>query len=77
MNKAFLAEVAQEANCSQSTIDAIENITMARQLWEIIPPTENKFFAIIRQKCEEICLPLFPNGELEVLLIDDEGNVMR
>lgn len=77
MNKAFLAEVAQEANCSQSTIDAIENITMARQLWEIIPPTESKFFAIIRQKCEEVCLPLFSNGELEVLLIDDEGNVVR
>lgn len=77
MNKDFLKAVALEANCSQQTIEAIDSITMARQLWEIIPPSESKFFDIIRCKCEKVCLPLFSNGELEVLLIDDEGNIVR
>lgn len=74
MNKTFLTEVAKEAHCSEATLIAIQQITMARQLWGIIPSKEYAFFRIIRQRCVEICSPLLPHGELEVLLIDEDGS---
>lgn len=77
MNRKFLEEVAEEAGCSQSIIDSIEQITMARQLWDIIPHEGNTFFSLIRQRCEEVCMPLFETKDLEVLLIDEMGNIIR
>lgn len=77
MNKEFLKEVAREAKCSQLIINSIEQITMARQLWEIIPHEENTFFSLIRQRCEEVCIPLFHGKDLEILLIDEMGKIIR
>lgn len=75
MNKEFLSDIAVQAGCSDSTIEAIQNITLARQLWEIIP--ETKFFSLIIEKCHEVCAPLLPDGELTVFLIDEEGGIIR
>ena len=72
MNKDFLIKVAQDANCSIEVIEAIRTITMARQLWDIIP-SNSVFFSLLLKKCCDICNPLFPNGDLDILLIDEEG----
>lgn len=77
MNKNFLKKIAKEANCNTLTIEAIDSITMARQLWDIIPQCESLFFKLILEKCSEICLPLFTKGELELLLITDNGNIIQ
>lgn len=77
MNIDFLKKVALEAKCSIKTIEAITDLTMARQLWELIPEEENVFFSLIRKKCEEVCSPLFESGDIEVLLIDENGNIIR
>jgi cobalt-precorrin-5B (C1)-methyltransferase len=75
MNKDFLATVAQETGCSGTIIAAIQDMTMARQLWDIIPEAEPAFFSRIVEKCRQVCLPLFPNGTLTILLIDESGNI--
>lgn len=75
MNTDFLATTAQQAGCSAQTAKAIRHITMARQLWSCIPPNESAFFLLILEKCYEACKPLFSNGELSVLLIDESGAI--
>lgn len=75
MNKEFISALAKEADCSETTMAAIQQITMARQLWDIIPKTEAIFFSLIVRKCHQVCIPLFPNGTLNILLIDEFGNI--
>ena len=54
----------------------ISKITLARELWDIIPADKLKTFAsTIIHHCSEHCNPLLPNGSLTILLIDDNGNI--
>ncbi len=72
MDKAFISEILEEAGIH---ID-ISTLTLARELWEIIPEQQIQNFAstIIRH-CESYCKPLLPNGTLTILLISDEGQI--
>ena len=72
MDKAFVQQMLQEAGIS---ID-ISDMTLARELWERIPESKRTEFActVIRH-CYEHCAPLLPNGELTILLIDDNGKI--
>ena len=74
MDKDFIKKMLQETGCD---ID-INDITLARELWEKLPPNKLQPFAstIIRH-CAEHCDPLLPNGELTILLIDDEGHIYK
>jgi len=72
MDLNFIQQMLQDSGI---TID-ISDITLARELWERIPSEHLQVFAetVIRH-CAEYCLPLLPNGELTILLIDDNGNI--
>ena len=72
MDKDFIAQMLVEAGIS---ID-ISNITLARELWEMIPTDQLPVFSrtIIRH-CADYCRPLLPDGTLEILLIDDNGRI--
>ena len=72
MDLGFIQQMLQESGI---TID-ISDITLARELWERIPSEQLQDFAqtVIRH-CAEHCLPLLPNGELTILLIDDNGKI--
>ena len=72
MDKAFIQQMLEEAGIS---ID-ISDMTLARELWERIPESKRTEFActVIRH-CYEHCAPLLPNGELTILLIDDNGKI--
>lgn len=76
MNKDFLIQIAKEANCTDVSIQAIQDMTMARQLWDIVPESESMFFLLILKRCYQICKPLFPNGELKLFLIGESGQVI-
>jgi cobalamin biosynthesis protein CbiD len=76
MNKDFLIQIANECKCSENTMNAVDSITMARQLWDIIPDEETHFFRTIINKCHETCSPLLPNGKVKIMLIDEEGNII-
>ncbi len=76
MNKDFLCRLAVEAGCSPSTQTAISRITLARELWQLLPADElPKFVRHILRLCQTHCTPLFPEGELNILLISEEGEV--
>lgn len=76
MNKEFLKQVAQEAGCSPKTINAIGEITLARELWTLLPEKElSAYSSLLIKLCYKHCAPLLPNGALTILLITEEGKL--
>ena len=74
MDKDFLCQLLTEAGIDIN----ISTITLARELWERIPKNSLQDFAsIIIQHCETYCCPLLSNGQLTILLIDDEGHIYQ
>lgn len=76
MNKTFLKELARKAGCKSESVQTIDSLTLARELWELFSETEQQsFFPLLLQKCQEHCVPLFPDGKLSVLLISESGEI--
>lgn len=76
MNKEFLKQVALEAGCSFAAGSLIERITLARELWSSLSEEDRrKFFPCLLKHCSAHCAPLLPEGELTILLMDEEGNI--
>ena len=72
MDKVFVSKMLEDSGCH---ID-ISGITLARELWSLVPPDKlNTFASTIIRNCAKHCSPLLPNGSLTIMLIDDEGNV--
>ena len=72
MDKAFIQQLLMESGI---TID-ISDMTLARELWERIPPNQLDDFAHrVILHCAEHCKPLVPHGSLTILLIDDNGKI--
>ena len=72
MDKAFVKQLLDEAHCD---VD-ITSITLARELWDLLPKEKAKAFAqVIISHCADHCAPLLPNGSLTILLITDEGTI--
>jgi len=75
MDKDFIQQMLQESGI---TID-INDITLARELWERIPSDshqqQTRFAQTVIRHCAVHCNPLLPNGELTILLIDDNGKI--
>lgn len=72
MDKAFIRQMLDEAHCD---ID-ISAITLAREIWDCLSKEQRQSFATtVIGHCAEHCQPLFPNGLLTILLIDDNGKI--
>ena len=70
MDKAFISEMLHEAGCQAD----LEKITLARELWQVIPPDKIEDFChVVLQHCMDHCSPLVPQAHLTILLIDDDG----
>ena len=70
MDKAFISEMLHEAGC----LADLEKITLARELWQAIPPDKTEDFCrVVLQHCMNHCRPLVPQARLTLLLIDDDG----
>ncbi len=61
MNKNFLKQVAGD------DADKIDKITMARELWQIMPKS---FFDTISHLCYNNCRTAYPEGDLQIHLIE-------
>lgn len=68
MNKTFLAEVAKRAGVADAD-DVLQGITMARELWALMPPA---FFDSIHDYCLHHARTVFPDGELDIRIIQHE-----
>ena len=78
MNKAFLKQLAIKSGCSQEALALIENLTLARELWEHLSEADaSLFFTELLDNCYAHCRPLMPNGKLTILLIDEEGHIFN
>lgn len=75
LNRDFLCRVAIENNCTPNAIEAITKINMARELWKGLSTEDSdRFFSAVLNLCHKNCLAIY-HGELETVLIDDEGNI--
>lgn len=76
MNKHLICDIAFQAGCTDETLNAIGEMNLARQLWDIIPNKELKEFCkLLIKQCQHHCSPLLPNGELTILLITENGEI--
>ncbi len=76
MNKDFLKRLALEAGCGENTIQAMEEMTLARELWKILPEEEQRcFFPLLLSRCLKHLVSFLPGGQLSILLIDEEGHI--
>lgn len=76
MNKDFLHRLAEDEDCSPACHELIERITLARELWtELGEEDRDKLLKRILDDCYRTSRSLLPEGQLQVLLIDDEGAI--
>lgn len=74
MDKDFIASMLAEAGCESGVISAARGMTLARELWTVVPQKcLGDFCRVVISHCMDHCRPLFPCGELTVLLIDEAG----
>lgn len=76
MDKRFIIQMLTKAGCTTETTDKAKDITLARELWHIVPQDDLSSFAheVVRN-CQHHCNGLLPNGELTVYLIDEQGKL--
>ncbi len=74
MDLDFIRQLLRESKCEETV--NMENFTLARELWERIPHEYlDDFSHIVIGHCFKHCRPLLPNGQLTILLIDEEGHI--
>lgn len=77
MNKDFLLDLAFNAGCGDEVPAIIKKITLARELWTLLPADDLQAFCThLLELCHQHCDPLLPNGELTILLISEEGKII-
>ena len=77
MNRDFLKQLAIEADCPEELLPAIDRLTLARELWEILPPAcQSSFCQAVLNRCAAVCTPLIPHAPLTLLLIREDGKVI-
>ena len=76
MDRDFIAEMLKSINCPKEISGRAYSITLARELWDIIPENFLQCFVNeVKSRCKTACAPLSKDAELTVLLIDDDGNI--
>ncbi len=63
MNKEFLKGVAAEAGCSPVAAEAIDRLTLARELWNGLGDADARcFFGAILDRCYAVCDSVYPSA---------------
>lgn len=76
MNRDFIISMAREVGCGEDVCTRIDGITLARELWDLIPASLLPTFAqTVIDHCYHHCAPLLPHGELTILLISEDGRI--
>lgn len=71
MDKAFITALASASGASEAQKQQISEMTLARELWQIFPDGTHPLYQRIIDHCYQVCKPLVPLAQLEVLLIPD------
>lgn len=76
MNRVFIRKMAAQAGIPESVLSRIDNMLLARELWDIIPQENlTDFCNVLRMHCHKRCNGLIPGGQLTILIISDNGLV--
>lgn len=76
MNKAFLHQLLDEAQCSPLAHTVLEGLTLARELWtELSEDDLNRLMPLVCAKCHQHCRGLVPTSQLNILLLTDSGDL--
>ena len=71
MNKDFIRKMMTEAQCSEDSLNHVEGLNMARDLYSLLPPHEMEaLLQVIKDHCYEHCAPLLPDGQLTIEMIN-------
>ena len=69
---ALVRQMLDETGCQAD----VEKITLARELWQVIPQEKIEDFChVVLKHCLQHCSPLVPKARLTLLLIDDDGTI--
>ena len=71
MDKAFITALASASGATAEQEQQISEMTLARELWQIFPDGTHPLYQSIIDHCYQVCKPLVPSAQLEVLLIPD------
>ncbi len=78
MNKSFLQSLARESGCGETTVARIGEITLGRELPEVLLKEEaGRFFPLLLRRCHAQLAPLLPGGTIRLLLIGDDGTLLH
>ena len=78
MDRDFVCRLLAEAGADAAVIHAAEGITLARELWTLLPPALlPQFAAVVIQHCRMHLQSLLPEGILTIILIDDDGRMFQ
>ena len=70
IDASLLATLAERAGVEATVVERIRSLTIARELWSLIPPARMGVFAEeLLYLCRRVCAPLLPHGELTIHLI--------
>ncbi|KAA6310342.1 hypothetical protein EZS27_038339, partial [termite gut metagenome] len=70
-----LNEKSKAANRLPSTVLVVKRPVLPA----ISVPKEEEigFYSLLVKKCHEVCKPLFPEGELNIFLIGEDGSIIK
>jgi len=78
MDRDFIAELLESSGCPKDIKEKAYSITLARELWDIIPHDHlQSFVDETISRCKKVCSPLCAEADLTVLLIDDNGKIFK
>ena len=73
MDKDFIAKMLAEAGCDENVCRRALQMTLARELWTIVPADRQQaFIDVLTGYCYRVCHPLLPNGQLEIIILNEE-----
>ncbi|MCD7720599.1 MAG: cobalt-precorrin-5B (C(1))-methyltransferase CbiD, partial [Prevotellaceae bacterium] len=69
LDVAFIRSVAEQCGTKAEPKGGWQSLHFARELWQCMPPA---FFERIRELCLAACRSVYPEGELEIMLVCEE-----
>lgn len=76
MDRQFVSDLAHQARVPQEAIDRIQSMTLARELWQIIPKDNlTSFIEVVRCHCMNTLHPYLAETTLTIHILSDNGEI--
>ena len=73
MDRDFIVSMLEESGCDKTVLAKARNITLARELWDIIPQDNiGRFVEVLTDYCHKACNHIMTKEQLEIIILKDE-----